>query len=425
MRRGHSHVWIDCWAHGASQSDVRLWFVRLTALYNKVFITRRMFRTSGVDAASNAAASVSWRIDGRRRAGRELRFVRVASTVSSEEDKAALEALEERKIKQRAHRKRNRQRNKNAVREEVRSLLDAFVELEPLGKGVDKWEEVYDMRKSAEVAWDSLPPRVDPYGTNKKGGDIRGARKRNQVQAFVTHLQAILEEEEEEEEEDGKSRKVVCDFGCGTGNVVMTAAALFPNHDFIGVDLNQKSIDILNERIVESGLSNVSARVGLIEECDALEVDVVLALHVCGSATDFVINSAIERRKPFIVAPCCVGKVQKGGMRSLNRMRNDLIRIDERHVEIDRPRSRKMREAGFDFDTYMSAATLADFSGHQGVDPSDPNEPLTQLPRRAKSAIEADRAEFARECGFDVALYKMPTQSGIRDDIIVGLPNDV
>lgn len=383
------------------------------------FITRRMFRTSGADAASNAAASVSWRIDGRRRAGRKLRFVRAASTVSSEEDKASLEALEERKIKQRAHRKRNRQRNKNAVREEVGSLLDAFVELRPLGKGVEKWEEVYDARKSTEVAWGELPPRVDPYGTNKKGGEVRGLRKRNQVQAFVTHLQAILEEE------DGKSRKVVCDFGCGTGNVVMTAAALFPNHEFIGVDLNQKSIDILNERIVESGLSNVRARVGLIEECDALEVDVVLALHVCGSATDFVINSAIERRKPFIVAPCCVGKVQKGGMRSLNRMRNDLIRIDERHVEIDRPRSSKMKEAGFDFDTYMSAAGLADFSGHQGIDPSDPNEPLTQLPRRAKSAIEADRAEFARECGFDVALYKMPTQSGIRDDIIVGLPNDV
>jgi tRNA G46 methylase TrmB len=378
-----------------------------------------MFRTSGADATSNAAASVSWRIDGRRRAGREFRSVRAASTVSREEDKASSEALEERKIKQRAHRKRNRQRNKNAVREEVGSLLDAFVELEPLGKGVEKWEEVYDARKSAEVAWGELPPRVDPYGTNKKGGDVRGLRKRNQVQAFVTHLEAILEEN------DGTSRQVVCDFGCGTGNVVMTAAALFPNHDFIGVDLNQKSIDILNERIVESGLSNVSARVGLIEECDALEVDVVLALHVCGSATDFVINSAIERRKPFIVAPCCVGKVQKGGMRSLNRMRNDLIRIDERHVEIDRPRSSKMKEAGFDFDTYMSAAGLADFSGHQGIDPSDPNEPLTQLPRRAKSAIEADRAEFARECGFDVALYKMPTQSGIRDDIIVGLPNDV
>lgn len=383
------------------------------------FITRRMFRTSGADATSNAAASVSWRIDGRRRAGREFRSVRAASTVSREEDKASSEALEERKIKQRAHRKRNRQRNKNAVREEVGSLLDAFVELEPLGKGVEKWEEVYDARKSAEVAWGELPPRVDPYGTNKKGGDVRGLRKRNQVQAFVTHLEAILEEN------DGNSRKVVCDFGCGTGNVVMTAAALFPNHDFIGVDLNQKSIDILNERIVESGLNNVSARVGLIEECDAPEVDVVLALHVCGSATDFVINSAIERRKPFIVAPCCVGKVQKGGMRSLNRMRNDLIRIDERHVEIDRPRSSKMKEAGFDFDTYMSAAGLADFSGHQGIDPSDPNEPLTQLPRRAKSAIEADRAEFARECGFDVALYKMPTQSGIRDDIIVGLPNDV
>ena len=69
----------------------------------------------------------------------------------------------------------------------------------------------------------------------------------------------------------------------------------------------------------------------------------------------------------------------------------------------------------------MSAATLADWSGHQGVDPTDPDELLGMLPRKAKSSIEADRAEYAREKNYDVRLYKMPSQSGIRDDVIVGV----
>ena len=170
-----------------------------------------------------------------------------------------------------------------------------------------------------------------------------------------------------------------------------------------------------------SGLNNVTARVGLIEECEDLNVDVALALHVCGEATDFVMNQAIEKRIPFIVAPCCVGKVQEGGMRSLNRMRNDLIQLEKPTIE--RPRSKLMRAAGFDFNSYMSAATLADWSGHQGVDPSNPDEPLAALPRRAKSAIEADRGEFARQQSYRVSLHKMPAQSGIRDDVIVGIPH--
>jgi SAM-dependent methyltransferase len=262
------------------------------------------------------------------------------------------------------------------------------------------------------VDWDALPPGADPFGTNKKGGEARGMRKRNQVMTFVRHLRALR----------GRRKIKRCvDFGCGTGNVLMTCAATFPDVEFVGVDLNATSIEILNSRIRKSGLTNVSAVVGLIEDGDTLEADCVLALHVCGSATDRVLNNAVRARIPFVIAPCCVGKVQEGGMRSLNRMRNDLISFDQIE-DIERPRSRLMRAAGFDFETYMSAATLADWSGHQGVDPSDPNEPLAALPRRAKSAIEADRGEFAREHAYDVTLHKMPAQSGIRDDVLVGIP---
>ncbi len=298
------------------------------------------------------------------------------------------------------------------MRDEIGGLLDAFEAFEPLGMRMEDGWRVGADEKVALVDWPSLPPGVDPLGTNKKGGEARGRRKRNQVATFVAHLRDVIE---------AFDVNAVVDYGCGTGNTVLTLASLFPDIRFTGVDLNEMSIRILNERIVASGLNNVTARVGLIEECEDLNVDVALALHVCGEATDFVMNQAIEKRIPFIVAPCCVGKVQEGGMRSLNRMRNDLIQLEKPTIE--RPRSKLMRAAGFDFNSYMSAATLADWSGHQGVDPSNPDEPLAALPRRAKSAIEADRGEFARQQSYRVSLHKMPAQSGIRDDVIVGIPH--
>ena len=355
-----------------------------------------------------------------------------ASTSRSDDAPRAVddEDAEARRAKQRAHRKRNRARCRTRANERVDALLVKFRALRPLERANDdgSWETVYAEEEEEDrdggVDWDELPRGADPFGTNKKGGRERGMRKRNQVMTFVKHLRVIRDFYESREFKALRGRREIkrcVDFGCGTGNVLMTCAATFPEIDFVGVDLNATSIEILNSRIRESGLTNVSAVVGLIEDGDTLGADCALALHVCGSATDRVLNSAVRARIPFVIAPCCVGKVQEGGMRSLNRMRNDLISLDKIE-DIERPRSRLMRAAGFDFETYMSAATLADWSGHQGVDPSDPNEPLAALPRRAKSAIEADRGEFAREHAYDVTLHKMPAQSGIRDDVLVGIP---
>lgn len=39
--------------------------------------------------------------------------------------------------------------------------------------------------------------------------------------------------------------------------------------------------------------------------------DVVLALHACGSATDWALAQAAERQTAFIVSPCCIGKINK------------------------------------------------------------------------------------------------------------------
>ena len=88
---------------------------------------------------------------------------------------------------------------------------------------------------------------------------------------------------------------------------------------------------MLEERAAAAGLSNVRGVAARIEE-GGVECDAVVALHACGAASDLAIaqavltpspnpnpspnpspspnpNQAVARRAPFIVCPCCVGKL--------------------------------------------------------------------------------------------------------------------
>jgi hypothetical protein len=66
------------------------------------------------------------------------------------------------------------------------------------------------------------------------------------------------------------------------------------------------AVAILQQRATAAGLTNVSAHLGMVEQYTG-PLDVALALHACGNATDHVLRLAQARRAAFIVSPCCVG----------------------------------------------------------------------------------------------------------------------
>jgi hypothetical protein len=261
---------------------------------------------------------------------------------------------------------------------------------------------------------------------------------------------------------------------------------------FIGVDVNSKSIALLRERAGKAGLTNVSAVCGLIETYQG-ECDVALALHVCGAGTDAVLLQAVSRRCAFIVAPCCVGKLKRNGLKSIQAMKNERAR--ETRVS-EAPKSHSTGDATEDFSeeeddavseedddavsddavsddavsddddddavsedddvlivpgepfapmrvihprsswmrgvvqrpVYLGLAAAADWSGHQGVDPtvkSDASEELGRFPRIAKAAVELDRAAAAAEAGYGVRVMKMThSGAGLKNDLIIGFPEN-
>lgn len=99
----------------------------------------------------------------------------------------------------------------------------------------------------------------------------------------------------------------IVDFGCGTGNLLLPLAALFPCCNFTGVDMKPAALQLLQQRAAAAGLSNVAVFEGMIEQY-AQRFDVALGLHACGNATDHVLQMAVHCGAAFVVSPCCVGE---------------------------------------------------------------------------------------------------------------------
>ena len=317
-----------------------------------------------------------------------------------------------------------------------------------------RWRDLDFAKALGAVDWENCAPSVDPAGSNTKGGTERGRRKRLQVESFRAILvaaRAVVGRRQSST--TNASPPVVVDFGCGTGNLLLPLAAAEPSMRFVGVDVNRRSVELLAERAARAGLTNVDAVCGLAETYDGT-CDVALALHVCGAGTDAVLLQAQARGAAFVVAPCCVGKLKDGGLKSISAMKKDvldqtgtpsasgggeddgifagggeevLVRPGKSHAPITviHPRSSWMR-GRIQRPAYLGLAAAADWSGHQGVDPlsnSEQSKALGRFPRDAKAAVELDRASAAAEAGYGVRVMKMAHEgAGLKNDLIVGFP---
>ena len=404
-----------------------------------------------------------------------------------DEDEAAVEARAERRAHNRRQRRRRKQRDAAALEERLDTLMRTHPlwtgddgpivgDDEPMGpssrepdtdettdsfaKGLwwddaawrlgwgslySTWAHADDAKALGRVDWGKCPPSADPAGSNKRGGAARGERKRLQVESF----RAVVNAAATTLGLDGSRRPTIVDFGCGTGNLLLPLAAEHPEADFVGLDLNPRSIELLARRARDAGLTNVQSQVGLVEEYTG-PCDLALALHVCGSGTDAVLLQAQARNAAFVVAPCCIGKLRDGGLKSVAGMRRAISTFEDTHTNGDlettedddssdelvvrpgngmpamrviHPRSRWMR-GEVQRPVYMGLAAAADWSGHAGVDAMRAfTGELGRLPRAAKAAVELDRGAAAAEAGYGVRMMKMlHPGAGLKNDIILGFP---
>jgi hypothetical protein len=134
---------------------------------------------------------------------------------------------------------------------------------------------------------------------DKKSDGERFERKRRQCDAFASAMHALGLP-------DGT---VVVDFGCGSCGLTLPLAWAFPHLNFIGVDLKRKSLELMASRAETAGMSNIRTECRSISGFDQ-DFGLAIALHACGQASDEALLQAVRLGVPYLIAPCCIGKVK-------------------------------------------------------------------------------------------------------------------
>ena len=277
---------------------------------------------------------------------------------------------------------------------------------------------------------------------------LRARRKRWQVESFALVLRELelargvtADGTQDSHEIDHKTHKntktqpplTVVDFGAGSGALILPLAHVFPSMNFVAVEMKRRSCDLLMKRASVASLHNVSVVCGMIEHFHE-KFDVGVALHACGNATDHALIRCVRNGAHFAVSPCCIGKLKfsvKGGnsfgnenmdwgagaagavtsLETATKQQQDTLITDTvtdhvlcPPVTITHPRSEWMRvqlSGEYDFAVLAAAAD----TGHAGDGHGAPR--IEQLGRDAKVLVELDRAQGAREAGYEVVTVSL------------------
>lgn len=151
-------------------------------------------------------------------------------------------------------------------------------------------------------------PFMQDLGVMTEEGKIVRARfdKFRQINRFLEFIEDILPKLE-------KGRELtILDFGCGKS--YLTFAVYYYLHELknydirvIGLDLKQEVIQHCNELAKKYGYHKLSFFVGDIADYEGVnQVDLVVTLHACNTATDYALAKAIGWNAQVILSvPCC------------------------------------------------------------------------------------------------------------------------
>ncbi len=139
------------------------------------------------------------------------------------------------------------------------------------------------------------------------------AGKYKQVQKIITILDDTIKSEKVP---FGKRIRVV-DMGSGKGYLTFALHDYFNNYleidaEVVGVETNKELVELCNFFASKAGAnSNLKFVNGYIGDFSDKEIDVLIALHACDTATDDAIYKGIKAKSRIImVVPCCQKEIR-------------------------------------------------------------------------------------------------------------------
>lgn len=178
----------------------------------------------------------------------------------------------------------------------------------------------HNRRKKYILDPDIPVPFLHDLGVQTKEGKIVHSRydKFRQMNRFLEFIEDIVPELPKDRE------SVIIDFGCGKS--YLTFAMYYYLHvlkeydiRIIGLDLKSDVIHHCNELSRKYGYDKLEFLVGDIADYEGVrEVDRVVTLHACDTATDFALAKAVGwNAKVILSVPCCQhelnGQMQREG----------------------------------------------------------------------------------------------------------------
>jgi len=196
-------------------------------------------------------------------------------------------------------------------------------------------------------------PFLQDLGVMTQEGKIVSSRydKFRQINRFLEFVQDTLPHLP-------KNREIhVLDFGCGKS--YLTFAVYYYLHEKLGMDVRITGLD-LKEDVIEKcslladryGYTGLSFRVGNVEDyCSEDDVDLMITLHACDTATDYALYTAVQHHAGVILSvPCCQHELNgqiKGGLLE-PVLKYGILKERMSALITDGIRAELLRECGYD-----------------------------------------------------------------------------
>ncbi len=191
-------------------------------------------------------------------------------------------------------------------------------------------------------------------GITTDSGEIRAKQqdKWKQINKFVETLNNLVKDSTLKEK---KNLKII-DMGSGKGYLTFATYDFFKNIigidvELTGVDTKQQLIDLCNDIAKSSEFNNLKFVHGFIDDYKLQDIDVLIALHACNTATDDAIYKGIKAKaKLIVVAPCCHQEIRpqiKAPEMMKNILKHGIMLEREAESITDGLRSLLLEEQGY------------------------------------------------------------------------------
>jgi len=164
----------------------------------------------------------------------------------------------------------------------------------------------HDREKKRLVA---IKPYLHDLGiTDASGTVLKSAQdKYRQIDKYVEILSGLIK---------APSPKKIVDMGSGKGYLTFALydylAAQNSDTKVTGVEYRKDMVDLCTKIAGKAGFSDLDFKQGTIENYDAGDADILIALHACDTATDDAIAKGIKAGAELIVvAPCCHKQIRR------------------------------------------------------------------------------------------------------------------